>query len=300
MKIAKRDHRTIDTGVLIAAVIFASTAAPFMAIAKAPSLAIAFWRNSLAALVLLPLLIKSIPLVKALTRRDQYALVLSGIFLGVHFSCWVPSVKLTSIAAATSLVSTQVIWAAVLERFSGHRAPRMQNIGIAITLAGVLALTGVDFYLKPQTLAGDLLALVGAFAAACYMHIGQDIRPKLPLTTFTSVLYLSAGLTLLLITSIKGITLTGFSAHTWELIVAITIFAQFGGHTLYNKALRSFSPTAVSNAILMQVPLGTTLAWLLMNQKPNLLLIPAALLVATGVVLVIRASKPLDFSYGQD
>lgn len=284
-------HRRADLSALLSAVVFASTAAPFMAKANAPSLGIAFWRNALAALILLPMLMRHRVALATLTQRQWTALVLAGAFLGVHFSGWVPSVKLTSVAAATSLVSTQVVWAALFARFAGDRAPTRQVLGIGLTLVGVLWLTGVDFALSPKSITGDLLAFGAAAAAAAYMHIGQGVRPMLPLSAYTAVLYLSASVTLLVICMIFRVPLVGYETHAWMYIVAVTIFAQFGGHSLYNKALRSFSATAVSNAILLQVPIGTTIAVFLLGQVPKAALLPAAVVIVAGVVLVIRSER---------
>lgn len=284
-------HRQADLASLLIAVVCASTAAPFMAAADAPSLGIAFWRNALAALVLLPMLARHRAALGSLSRRQWIALVSAGAFLGIHFSGWVPSVKLTSVAAAASLVSTQVVWAALLDRFTGGRPPRMQFIGIATTLVGVIWLTGVDFALEPRAIMGDLLALGGAVAAAAYMHVGQGVRPHLPLSAYTAVLYLSASITLLVICAGFGVPLVGYAGSAWMYIAAVTLFAQFGGHTLYNKALRSFSATAVSNVILLQVPIGATIAWLLLHQVPSVKLLPAAVLIVTGVIVVIRSER---------
>lgn len=289
---AQARHRRSDLLTLVLACFSASTAAPFMAAAAAPSLAIAFWRNGLAVIVLLPLLLRQQAALRSLPRRELRRLSLAGMFLGVHFACWVPSVKLTSIASATSLVATQVVWAALMAWLTGRRPPRLQLLGIALTLCGVVTLTGLDFALSPQSLQGDLLALLGAVLAAAYMHVGRPVRSQLPLAAYTGVLYLAASLTLLVVCAFAGVTLVGFSSHAWLLIAGVTLFAQFGGHSLYNKALRSFSATAVSNAALMQVPIGTLIGWAMLGQTPAASLLPAAGLVIVGVVLVVRSEQP--------
>ena len=284
--------RRSDLVGLFLAVAFASSAAGLMAAADAPPLAIALWRNGLAAILLLPMLLRHGAALRALPRADWRPLLASGLFLGVHFACWVPSVKLTSIAAASSLVATQVVWAAVFARFAGHRVPRLQAIGILVALIGVVLLTGIDVSLSPKAIAGDVLALLGAMAAAAYMHNGQKVRPLLPLSAFTAVVYLTAALTLLIICTVGSVPIVGFSAHAWLLIAAVTLFAQFGGHSMYNRALRSFSATAVSIAILFQIPGGTLLGFIILGQAPKAALLPAAALIAVGVAVVIRAERP--------
>lgn len=285
-------HRSTDLVGLLVAVLFASSAATLMQANEAPSLAIAFWRNALAGLVLLPIIYRQRESIIKLTKVQWRPLIASGIFLGIHFATWVPSVKLTSIASATALVSTQVVFAALFARLAGRKSPKSQAVGIAVALVGVVVLTGIDFSLSPIAIAGDLLALTGAVLVAAYMHNGQKVRPHLPLTAFTGMVYLIAAITLAIICLFTATPLFGFSPTSWLLIAAVTLFAQFGGHTFYNRALRSFSATAVSISILLQIPVATIIGWIFVGQVPKIELIPAAILIATGMVVVIRSERP--------
>jgi drug/metabolite transporter (DMT)-like permease len=287
-----QSHRRTDLAGLLLAIVFASSAATIMSAADAPSLAIAFWRNALAVLVLAPFMFRSRAQIAKLNSQQWRPLIAAGIFLGIHFATWVPSVKLTSIASATALVSTQVVFAALFARLAGKKAPRIQTLGISLALLGVVVLTGIDFSLSPIAITGDILALIGAILVAAYMHNGQKVRPHLPLTSFTGLVYLIAAITLLVICLALGIPLFGFSLQAWLLIAAVTLFAQFGGHTFYNRALRSFSPTAVSLSILFQIPVATVFGWVFVAQVPKIELIPAALLIAAGMVIVIRSERP--------
>ena len=218
-------------------------------------------------------------------------MIAAGVCLGIHFATWIPSLRYTSIAASTALVATQVVWAAIIAFATGHRAPRAEWIGIAVALTGIVILTGIDVSLEPRALLGDLLALLGAMSAAAYVAIGQRVRNTLPLATYTTVVYAVAAGVLLVLCLVTGTQLWGFSARDWWLIAAITVFAQFGGHTLMNLALRSFSATAVSLAILLEVPGATLLGWIWPGQTPPWQLLPGALLVLWGLVLVLRASR---------
>jgi len=285
-------HWRSDLIGLLIAVVFASSAAGIMAKTQAPPLAIAFWRNAISGLVLLPMLYKYRPQIKALDKASWKPMVLAGFFLGVHFACWVPSVKLTSVTSAAALVATQVVWAAVIAAVAGKRPPKLQFVGIGVALTGVLILTGIDFALSPVALFGDVLALVSAVLVAAYMFNGQKVRSKLPLSAFTSIVYLVAAITLLVICVALQIPLFGYSIDAWLLIAAVTLFAQFGGHTFYNRALRSFTPTAIATTILFQIPGGSLLGWVIVGQVPKLALIPAAITIALGMVLVIRSERP--------
>lgn len=285
---ARSDHRRVDLAALAFAVLAVSLSGPMITATNAPALAIAFWRNALGAAVMLPFLLRHRALLRALDRRHWRWMVLAGVMLGLHFAFWIPSLRYTSIAASTAIVSTQVVWAAIIAYLAGHRAPRSEWIGIAIALAGVVVLTGIDVSLTPRALAGDVLALLGAMGSAAYMSAGQRARAVLPLSAYTAVVYLIAAGTLLAICLATATPLTGFPVDAWVLIVAVTAVAQFGGHSLLNMALRSFTATAVSLAILLEMPGSTLIGWIWPGQTPPVELLPAALLILVGLVLVLR------------
>lgn len=288
----RQEHRRTDLIALAVAVAAVSFSSPIITATDAPALAIAFWRNGIASVVMLPFLLRNLRVLRALPRRQFGAMLLAGVLLGLHFAFWIPSLKLTSIAASTALVATQVVWAGLLAYLGGHRAPRAEWIGIAIALVGVVLLTGIDVTLTPKALAGDVLALLGAMGSAAYMHVGQRVRPALSLSAYTSVVYLTAALTLLVVCVVGSVPLTGYPTDAWALIVAVTVVAQFGGHSLLNLALRSFSATAVSIAILLEMPGSTLVGWVWPGQHPPFALLPAAALILVGVVGVLRSNRP--------
>src|SRR5690606_12781080 len=63
------------------------------------------------------------------------------------------------------------------------------------------------------------------------------------------------------------------------------------GHTLSIRVLRTFIPTIVSVAILFEVLGAAVLAWLFFDEVPPAAAWPAAALIATGVVLVVRDNR---------
>src|SRR3954453_13529942 len=104
-----------DLATMVVGIFAVSTSGPLMAATAAPALAIAFWRNGLATGVLLPgPLIRHRAELRSPGRREVMLAGLAGALLAVHFATWVPSLRYTSVASATALVSTQPIWAAFL------------------------------------------------------------------------------------------------------------------------------------------------------------------------------------------
>jgi len=90
-----------------------------------------------------------------------------------------------------------------------------------------------------------------------------------------------------------GPTADGYSARTWWILIAITVGPQLLGHTLVNRVLRVISATVVSVAILFEIVGATLIAWWWFSETPSSGAYPAAVLIAIGVMLVVRASNAM-------
>jgi drug/metabolite transporter (DMT)-like permease len=275
---------------LAVAISAVSTSAPIIASTAAPTLAIAFWRNGMASVVLLPVaLIRARTELRTLARREWLLCLAAGGFLAAHFATWVPSVRLTSVASATALVATQPVWAAVLARVAGRRVSAGVWLGIIVSVSGAALLTGVDFSTSGRALLGDLLATVGGALAAAYVTVGAAVRARVSTTAYTFVCYSSCSVLLLLACLVGRQRLAGYDPSTWLRLAALTVGAQLLGHSLVNVMLRTISPTVVSLAILFEVPGAGVIAAVWLGQLPARSALPGIVLLLAGVGLVIRA-----------
>ena len=283
---------TVDALLLAVAVLAVSTSGPLVREADAPGMAIAFWRTILGSLVVVGIAVIRHRTELRSLRREQVRLgVVAGVFLGLHFATWVPSLTYTTVASSVALVCTVPVWAALIARARGEEVPASAVAGIAIALCGVLVLTGVDLSVSGRALFGDALALAGGVLAAAYMTVGSDARRSMSTVTYSSLCYSVAACGLLIACVVGRQSLAGYDAHTWWVLVAITIGPQLLGHTLVNRVLRTFTATVVSVAILFEIVGATLIAWWWFDEAPPVGAYPAAALIAAGVVLVVRASN---------
>ncbi|MFJ8432262.1 DMT family transporter [Kitasatospora sp. NPDC094019] len=269
-----------------------SLSAPLISATAAPALAIAFWRNVMSVGVLGPYaLLRHRAELRAVPRRALLLAVAAGVLLAVHFGLWMPSLRMTSVASATALVTTTPLWTIVLMRLFGVRAPRMVWLGTATAFAGVLVLTGVDLSLSPRALAGDALALAAGLAAAGYMLLGAEVRRTVSTTAYTLVCYATTAVVLLAVCLVAGTPLSGWSAGAWWQIVLLMATAQLLGHSLSNRVLRTLGPSLTSTAILLETPGAALLAALWLGQWPPAAAYPAVVLILLGLVVVARADR---------
>lgn len=279
---------TQDLALLATGVLCASTAPPLIAASAAPALAIAFWRTGAAAAVLLPAALARGELRRI--RTAPWLALLAGAALAAHFACFVPSLTYTSVASAAALVSSQAVWAGLLGRLLGERLGRRAWTGVAVSLAGVLLVTGVDVSLSTRALAGDVLALLAGMFGGAYIVTGGFARRGLSTLAYTFVCYGACGLLLLTVCLLAGVPLGGYATADWLRIAALTVLGQLLGHSLFNFVLRSISPTLVSLATLFTVPLSAIIAAVALGQSPPAAAFPALALLLAGTTLVISAT----------
>ncbi len=273
---------------LAVAIVGVSMSAPLTALAAAPALGIAFWRNAVGAALLLPSAASRLRR-HPLTRRQLAMCVIAGAFLAAHFATWLPSINLTTVAASTAMVCSTPIWTTLAARVAGHRIPHRVWFGLALGLAGVILVTGVDVTVSARAVSGDLLALLGGMLAAGYVLIGASVRRDVSTTAYAGVCYSTAAVLLAGAALVGGVPLAGYATRDWLLILAITVCAQMLGHTIFNRVVSTVGPTVVGLAILLEVPGAALLAFVLIGQVPPLLVLPGLVLIVAGIALVIRS-----------
>ena len=102
---------------LVVAILGVSASGPLVAGTVAPALAIAFWRNAAASILIAPLAAaNSRAELQAQDGRGWIATFFAGAMLAAHFATRVSALKLTAVAAATALVTRQLVWVVLIDR----------------------------------------------------------------------------------------------------------------------------------------------------------------------------------------
>lgn len=254
------------------------------------SLVLAASRLSLAAIVLIPTWRKfSQPQPKAL----RYAIG-AGLALAIHFAAWISSLSYTSIAASTTLVTTNPIWVALLSwKWFGEKPTITTFIGIGITLiGGVLIGSDNTQEISNNAALGNGLAIVGAWAASLYFLLGREAqRQGLSIGEYIAVAYTTAAIALLPIPFLAGATYLGYPSITYAYIALMALVPQLIGHTSFNWSVRYLPPTLVTLVILLE-PIGSTiLACILFREIPGVRVLGGVLVLLIGVAIAIVGSR---------
>jgi drug/metabolite transporter (DMT)-like permease len=146
------------------------------------------------------------------------------------------------------------------------------------------------------TVAGDLVAVVGALAMAIYLGVGGSLRKWLPLFLYTfPVTAMSALVSGLISLALEdGVTFGGLGeaalfgflgdGKRLGIVLAAAFCSGILGHTLANFSLQHINPLVVSVAGLWEPLLGSVLGWLAGVQS-----VPGVATLVAGPVLILGA-----------
>jgi len=296
--------------VLFFGILVVSTASVFIRIAQqeVSSIVIAAYRLSIATIILLPIAwLGHRDEILHLKRKQVGLIIVSGLFLAVHFAAWISSLEFTSVASSVVLVTTTPLWVALLSPVFIRESPNWWvGVGMLVALVGgvlvglsdtctinpvgVICPAFSDF-LEGNAFTGDLLALAGALAAAAYILIGRWLRPSLSLVTYITCVYGVAALALVILAAGSGQELLGFSFPAYLVLIALAVGPQLLGHTAFNYGLRYLSASYVSVALLGE-PIGSTiLALIFLKETPTSLELMGGVVILTGIYLATRGQS---------
>lgn len=282
----ERARRLAYAGVGVA-VVAVSFSAILIRWSDADFLAIAAGRMLISALLLAPF---AVVMYRAelfsLPRRDVAIMVGIGAVLATHFSLWIASLELTSVASSVVLVTAHPILVGLVGHFfMDERLSRLNAVGIALGLLGVIILTRGDADAGSDTLVGDLLAFLGGVAAGVYILAGRSTRKRISLPVYAFLVYASCALFLLVAVVLTGTELFTLPADEWWLFLLMALGPSILGHTMYNWTLR-YVPASVVSVSLLGEPVGSSLlaALLLSEVPPEYTMVGGAIILA-GIVM---------------
>ena len=276
-----------DIPLLLGGIIGIGMSGPLIALSAMPILVLIFWRNLGGAIIMAPFALRAKQFKSAAERRAIGWSALAGFFLALHFIGFFIAMRFTSVAAGVALTALQPIFAAVYIRFLGGHIPGKAWLGMAISFAGVLVITGVDLTISFRAFLGDLAAIACAALSALYVLIGAKAQRTINTSTYTTVCYATCAITALPLLLLVGDPLFDFPQREWLLLIALILGSQILGHTMFNFSLKRVSPTVVSLIVFFEVPIGALFAWWWIDQIPPAGTIPGIIVLLLGCALFV-------------
>lgn len=255
----------------------------------------AFYRMLFSVVIMLPVFFwKYKDELKVLNRKDWIFSSVAGVLLAFHFIIWFESLRYTSIASSTVLVTLQPIFA-----FLGTYFFFKEKVSVKTIVAGCIAIIGScyiswgDFQISGSALYGDILALIACALVTGYLLFGQEIRKRLSLITYTMIVYSVSSITLFCYVLITGGNFSPVTQTDWLYFLLLALIPNLLGHTLFNWSLKWISTNTISMAILFE-PIGATiLAYFIFGEKLMLSQIIGGVVVIIGLLIFVFDFKSM-------
>lgn len=265
-----------------------SLSAVFVRWSTAPSLVLAFYRMAFSALLLLPLAFARREEFRDLERRELFLSLLSGAFLGVHFTCYFESLRWTSIAAAVVLVDTEVLFVALASALIlKKKLSRRAWTAVLLAFGGSVAVALADAS-GGSALRGNLFALTGSVCMAVYTMLGTVCRRRLSTTVYTTLVYSAAGAAVLAAALAGGQPLTGWGPVNLLAGLGMAVFCTLLGHSVFSWGLKYLPPAFISTAKLLEPVFASVWGLFLFKERPGELVVLGGAAILLGIGLYSR------------
>ena len=263
--------------------------------ADVPPMALAFWRWSIAFLLVLPLALPHFKSQWPLLRQHWKPVVILGLIgVGGYNTFAYVALQYTSATNAVLLNSfIPVVTIAISWAFLGKHLSRLQAVGVIISLCGALSIIarGDLHVLAHLNLnLGDAWMLLAVFVWAIYT-VGlawrpSGVHPMLMLAAMTAV-----GLAAL------------FPAYLWEMaagrhinvhlgslasLAYVGIFPSFLGYIFYNRGVGEIGANKGSLFIHLMPVFGTLLSVIFLGEIPLWYHYMGIALIFTGIWLTMK------------
>jgi drug/metabolite transporter (DMT)-like permease len=170
-----------------------------------------------------------------------------------------------------------------------RRLPWLFWFGLAVAMAGVTLVLGLDVLREVELGLGSLMGLGAAIFYGAYFLATQSARETLDAPTYFWLSALSSSAVLLVVVGLLRQPLTGYPAQGWWSFLAIGLVVQLMGWLAINYAQGHLPATLVSPTLLGQPVVTALLAGPILGEALGLGQIVGGVVVLAGVYLVHRS-----------
>jgi drug/metabolite transporter (DMT)-like permease len=260
-----------------------------------PPSGLAFWRWSVALLVLAPFAAGAVRRDWPIIRRHWPTLVLMGLMSVCAFSTLLYTGLTRTTATNALLLNSAVPVLIVLVGWlsAGERVTAVQAAGIAVSLLGVATVVFKGRWDGVRTLefgVGDVWVTMAVIVWAAYTVLlrrrpaGIDMRAFLAVTIASGVI---ATLPLYLLEMGAGATTT-FTPASVTGILYMGIFPSLLSHAFWNKAVGEVGANRSGLFVHLTPVFGTLLAILFLGETLHAYHVVGMALILTGIVITTR------------
>lgn len=264
-------HAKIAT---VLAVIFGASSGILGSLIEAPSMAIGFFRLTIA----LPFF--AVPVIfnkekreklKAVAAKDYLWCFVSGAFLFGHFFSWFNAVKLTNVASASVLAALHPLVVLLVTVFIYRKKVGFKSVAaIAVAIIGGAVIVGADYNaLSGGSLKGNAFAFSAALCMGLYFAVGDAVRKRVEGGLYVLLVFFSCWVCFTLGVLFTHTQVLGYSSSDYVFLIVMTFVCQIGAHAVFNLCIGHVSSLYVSTWEAGDPVFATVMAAVFLGQIPK-------------------------------
>lgn len=224
-----------------------------------------------------------------MSKRDWCAVMVAGLFLGLHFLCWMESLVFTSVASSMVILALQPVFVMIGSFFMfGEKAGSLTVFCLAAAVVGSFIIAWGDIGVSKEALIGDGLSLLGTILVSAYLLTGQKISRKIDANLYSVIVFFIGGSVMLVYSLLNNITLFEYEASDWTYFLLLAIIPTIFGQYLFNVLLKTLGATTISVGIIGEPVLAIILAYLFLGETISIFQFVGGLIVLLGMCLYFR------------
>ena len=254
------------------------------------SIALAFWRMSIGAILLW--IYSIFQKQKTISDKNRNYSIISGFFLALHFYFFFEAIRLSTIANATFLGTLAPIFTLIFEIFLLKRKISFKIIiPLIIIIFGSAILVFDEFDFSTDKTIGNLFAILCSFWFGVCFIISDRVRKTEGTINYSRILYTSSALTLFIISLCYNVNLFTFTYENIFLVILLGVVPNIFGHNLLYYSVKYISPTIVSCIPLGEPILASILAYFIFNQFISQYVIFGGSIIIIGLFFLIGSKR---------
>jgi drug/metabolite transporter (DMT)-like permease len=249
----------------------------------APGLISAFYRMTFAVLLLLPYV-----LVTKNFKLPNLKLTLLAVLCGILFSSdvavWNIAIQDSSATQASLLTNLSPLWVGIGSFFFLNIRPATNFwIGTVVSLFGMMALVGFDFFLELNFDQAFLFAVLSGILYSIYLLVSKNVLSEIDVLSFMTISLIASSIYLGILCYSLNEPFSGYSNTGWLVLILQAVICQLCAWLSISYATQHMRATRVSLSLLSQAVITSILAWLFLEEEITLQMVFGGIILLFGI-----------------
>ncbi len=232
-----------------------------------PALGITFGRVFFSSIALGLFMLVTKQSFRVGSKKDLKLLLLSGVFLALHWWSIFVSIQLSTVAIGTITFSTFPMFVTFAEPLVNHERPKLRNVIIALIIFIGVLITIPEFSFENNMFKGVLIGMVSPIAYTVITMLNKGFSDNYSGTLISFYEQGTAALVLLPFVLTLGIHPT---MHDIGLLLIFGTITTAFAHTLFISSLKYIPARLAGVCSSMETVYGILFAMLLLGEVPSL------------------------------